>query len=118
MGPGELLRWQWQGYPRYHTTRANLLLHLSSVPFFWAGTLLMLGGLFTLSWSSVLAGLFCLSVPVIVQGLGHKRLESTPPAPFSSAWNFVARFCLEQWINLPRFVLSGGWARAWRGARR
>lgn len=117
MGPVSLLRWQWDGYPRYHTTRANLLLHLCTMPFFWVGTGLLLLGLFTLAWPPAVAGFVCLLVPVIAQGFGHKRLETTPPAAFTSPWNFVARFCLEQWINFPRYVLSGGWGRAFRDAR-
>jgi hypothetical protein len=117
MGPWELLRWQWEGYPRYHVTHANLLLHLVSAPFFWAGTLLLLWGLLTLDWVEVVLGIVCLLVPVIAQGVGHKRLEATPPAKFTSAWNFMARFTLEQWVNFPRFLLSGGWVRAFRDAR-
>ena len=109
MGPAELLRWQWEGYPRYHARRANLLLHICSVPFFWAGTVLLLVGALSLNWVWTAVGFACLLVPVIVQGIGHKRLESTPPAPFTSPWNFIARFCLEQWINFPRFLLSGAW---------
>ena len=35
----ELLRWQWQGYPRYHHSRANLAVHILVVPLF----LLVLG---------------------------------------------------------------------------
>ncbi|HEY3646056.1 MAG TPA: terminase [Gammaproteobacteria bacterium] len=116
MGPRELLRWQWEGYPRYHTRRASLLLHLFSMPFFWAGTLLLSMALVTLSGSLALWGFLCLPVPVIAQGFGHKRIEPTAAAPFTSPWNFVARFCLEQWINLPRFILSGGWGRAFRDA--
>lgn len=113
MGPAELLRWQWSHYPEAHTTRANLLLHISTAPFFWAGTLLLLVGLFTLRWGLAVLGFACLLVPLIAQGLGHKRLESRPPRPFTGPWNFVARFCLEQWINFPRYVLSGGWGRAY-----
>lgn len=112
MGPAELLRWQWANYPEAHTTRANLLLHIFTAPFFWAGTALLLAGLFTLNWGPALLGLACLPVPLMAQGLGHKRLEPNPPLPFTGPWNFVARFCLEQWINFPRFVLSGGWGRA------
>ena len=117
MGPLDLLRWQWEGYPRYHTSRPNLLLHLCTMPLFWAGTVLLLVGLLTLSWATLVLGMVCLLVPVIAQGVGHQRLGSTPPAPFSSPWNFVARFVLEQWVNFPRYVLSGYWSRAFRDAR-
>jgi hypothetical protein len=117
MGPMELLRWQWIHYPEAHTTRSNLLLHICTAPFFWAGTVLLLVGLFTLSWGPGVLGFACLLVPLMAQGLGHKRLESQAPAPFTGPWNFVGRFCLEQWINFPRFVLSGSWGRAFNENR-
>lgn len=117
MGAAELLRWQWANYPGTHATRANLLLHICTMPFFWAGTLLSLAGLLTLRWPPVVLGFACLLVPVIAQGFGHKRLEPNPPAPFTNPWNFVARLTLEQWITFPRYVLSGGWGRAYRDAR-
>jgi len=112
MGPMELLRWQWANYPDAHRSPANLLLHLFTAPFFWVGTVLLLVGLFTLGGGAAALGFACLLVPLLVQGLGHKRLETRPPVPFTGPWNFVARFCLEQWINFPRFVLSGGWWQA------
>ena len=112
----ELLRWQWDNYPGAHTSRANLLLHLGSMPFFWLGTVLLLGAI-VLSGSLVLLGFGCLLVPLIAQGFGHKRLEPKASAPFTSPWNFIARFALEQWVTFPRYVLSGGWGRAFRDAR-
>jgi len=114
MGLRELLRWQWEGYPRYHMQRVNLLLHLISVPFFWAGTLLLVAALVSLRWSPAAIGFGCMVLTIIAQGRGHK-LEAVPPAPFTGPGNFVARFCLEQWVNLPRFILSGAWWRANRG---
>ncbi len=115
MGPRELLRWQWQGYPRYHGSRVNLLLHVFSVPFFWAGTVLLIAALLTLRWPLLVASLGCMLVALIAQGRGHK-LEAEPPAKFTSPWNFAARFCLEQWINFPRFLLSSGWWNNFRSA--
>lgn len=109
MGPAELLRWQWASYPATHATRANLLLHLCTAPFFWVGTLLLLWALFTLNWPSAVTGVLCLSVTVLTQGFGHRRLENQAPAPFTSPWNFMGRIFLEQWITFPRFLLSGGW---------
>jgi hypothetical protein len=31
--------------------------------------------------------------------------------------DFVSRFFCEQFVNFPRYVLSGGWAKAFRQAR-
>jgi hypothetical protein len=111
MGPRELLRWQWEGYPRYHTQRVSLLLHLISMPFFWAGTLLLVAAVSSLRWPLGVVGFGCMLVALIAQGRGHK-LEPVAPAPFTGPGNFVARFCLEQWINFPRYVFSGGWKAA------
>jgi hypothetical protein len=46
------------------------------------------------------------------------RFEPEPPAPFRSRLDFAARLFSEQWVTFPRFVLSGGFARAWRAAGR
>lgn len=116
MGPAGLLRWQWANYPSAHRNRANLLLHLGTVPLFWAGTLVLLLALVRLSWPAAVTGVVCLLVPMVAQGFGHRRLEAEPPAPFTSPWNFIARLVLEQWITFPRYVLSGGWRRAFRDA--
>lgn len=116
MGLSRLLRWQWANYPGAHLNRVNLLLHLGTVPLFWAGTLLLLSAPARQSWPAAVVGVVCLLVPVVVQGFGHKRLEAQAPAPFTSPWNFIARLVLEQWVTFPRFVLSGGWGRAVRDA--
>ena len=112
---GELLKWQWEGYPRYHQSRANLALHILVVPLFLAGNLIVLGALFTQSWRGVLLGVALTLISVLAQGRGHKR-EPVPPEPFTSAANAVGRIFLEQWVTFPRFVLSGGWAHNWRGS--
>jgi hypothetical protein len=111
----ELARWQWQGYPRYHQSRANLLLHIVVIPAFVVANATLVVGLICGSW--VVAGLAALAMvaSVALQGAGHKR-EPVPPEPFTSPANAVSRLVLEQWITFPRFVLSGGWRRAWRGA--
>lgn len=113
----QLLRWQWQGYPRYHRCRYNLLLHLLVVPLFLAGNLAVLAAwpLGAAAWA--LGGLAAMAVSVALQGRGHHR-EEHPPEPFSSPLNAVARIFLEQWVSFPRFLLSGGWWRAYRAAGR
>ena len=39
MSVSELLRWQWEGYPRYHRARVNLLVHIVAVPLFLLGNI-------------------------------------------------------------------------------
>jgi len=60
-------------------------------------------------------GVPAVALPLVLQGRGH-RLEAKRPEPFRGPGDFVARIFVEQWVTFPRFVLSGGFSRAW-GAR-
>jgi uncharacterized membrane protein YGL010W len=116
LSPGELLRWQWDGYARYHQSKANLLLHIVVVPLFLAGNVALVAAIFQRSWWLAAAGVIAMVVSVVLQGRGHGT-EANPPVPFSSPANAVSRIFLEQWVSFPRFVISGGWVRALRAAR-
>ena len=107
----QLLAWQWEGYARYHQSRANLLLHIVLVPLFLSGNVLSLVGMVRLDWKKALVGVVCTVASIALQGRGHKG-EGVPPVPFTSRGNAIARIFLEQWITFPRFVFSGGWRRA------
>jgi hypothetical protein len=106
-----LLSWQLSIYPTAHRHRGNLLTHILTVPLFMSGTVI-----FTLGW--MWPWLFAIGPAVMVgvmalQGRGHKQ-EAEPPAPFLGPLDVIARIFAEQWITFPRFVLSGGFSRAWR----
>ena len=113
---GELLRWQWEGYPKYHQSRANLLIHIVAVPLFLFGTVTLVASALQTSGLLLALAIGCIVVAVALQGSGH-RLEPVPPEPFSGPLNFVSRLFLEQWVTFPRFVLSGGWGAALRKIR-
>ncbi len=107
-----LVRWQWSVYPEAHRDRRNLAIHILTVPVFLAGTLaLPLAAL--VHWALAPAGLAAMALAMVLQGRTH-RLETTPPPPFLGPGDVVGRIFAEQWINFPRFVLNGGFARAWR----
>jgi uncharacterized membrane protein YGL010W len=57
MSISELLHWQWQGYPRYHQSRANLLLHIVVVPVFLVGNIALFVAAFQASWPVALLGM-------------------------------------------------------------
>ena len=113
MNIGELLRWQWDGYPRYHQSRTNLLIHIVAVPLFLLGTIGVVVAIVQLSIVFLVTAIVCVVVAVALQGRGH-RLEPIPPEPFSGPLNFVSRLFCEQWVTFPRFVISGGWGAALR----
>jgi hypothetical protein len=113
MGPSELARWQWDGYPLYHGNRANLVIHILLVPVFLAGNIALAAGLVMRSWPTALSGLAAMALAFAAQGIGHGR-EPNPSIPFAGPANAFARVFLEQWITFPRYVLTGGWLRALR----
>ncbi len=109
-----LSAWQWRLYPDNHCTRSNLMLHVLTVPLFQLGTLMVLSAPWSSLWSAI-AGLGSMALAVVVQGRGH-ALEPVKPVPFLGPLDAPNRIFLEQWFTFPRFVLSGGFAAAWRKA--
>ena len=112
----ELLRWQWDGYAKYHQSRANLFIHIVAVPLFLIGTIALVAALFLLSLMLLAVALAGIVSAVVLQGRGH-RLEAVPPQPFTGPLNFVSRLFFEQWVTFPRFVISGGLRGAMRRMR-
>jgi phage terminase small subunit len=110
MTVGQLLKWQWQGYARYHQNPTNLLLHIVAVPLFLVANLVAIVAVVQLSLGLLALAILGIVVSVSVQGRGHK-LEAVPPEPFTGPANALGRLLFEQWVTFPRFVLSGGWSR-------
>lgn len=111
--PGGTLAWQYRHYPEFHADRRNLVLHVLTVPLFQGGTVLLTGPLWGPAWLA-LAGFGAMAFAMAVQGRGH-RIEQNPPAVFRGPLDVATRIFAEQWLAFPRFVLSGSFARAWRG---
>ena len=106
-----LLRWQFALYPGNHRNRRNLVLHIMTVPLFMTGTVAVAAA-WLWPWLAAV-GAAAMLVAVAVQGRGHKR-ETEAPVPFTGPLDVVRRIFVEQWVTFPRFVASGGFARAWR----
>ncbi|MCS3902858.1 hypothetical protein J2T55_000866 [Methylohalomonas lacus] len=115
MNLSELLRWQWSAYPSTHTHRVNLLVHVVTWPFFVSGSLMIVAGIILLQPALTLLGLLGTSGAAMAQLQSH-RFEPQAPARFSSPWDLIRRFLAEQFVTFPRFLLSGGFAAAWRRA--
>ena len=109
----ELFRWQWNGYSTYHRSRKNLLLHIVFVPLFLTANIGLLFAIIAHSWILGFVSIPTMGIAIALQGHGHRQ-ENIPPEQFTSPLNAIFRIFLEQWINFPRFVISGGWSRAMR----
>jgi hypothetical protein len=111
----DFFAWQWGLYPDGHKTKTNLIIHILTVPMFQLGFLSLLSTPLV-GWSG-LSGLVGMVIAVAAQGRGHKG-EPTAPVPFLGPLDMLSRLFFEQWVTFPRFVLSGGFGRAWREASR
>lgn len=112
-----LVTWQWRGYAATHRNPINLIVHLIAVPLFVLASLVLLSALFQLSVLPLILGVIGLLAALALQAHGH-RLESKPQEPFSDTTDAVQRLLLEQFFTFPRFVLNGGWWRAWKTRQR
>ena len=116
MDRSNLFSWQWSLYPAGHRHRMNLVLHVLSVPFFWAGAATLIGApLAGHPWLS-LAGLAAMVLVMALQGRGH-RMEAVAPVPFEGPADVARRILAEQFVTFPRYVFSGEFARAWRESK-
>jgi hypothetical protein len=111
----ELLKWQREGYPRFHRHRGNLVLHLFAVPAFVIATLCFVASVLTLHFLVTPLALAAMAAAFAIQGAGHAR-EENPSIPFDGPADTVSRIFAEQFVTFPWFVLSGEWTRAYRGA--
>lgn len=99
-------------YHRQHQHPTNLLLHLLAVPLFILSCLVLLTGLFQLSFVALVTGVIGLIASVALQRRGHRHeTEASDPPDLKT-------LLVEQFVTFPRFVLSGEWWRAWRKRRK
>jgi hypothetical protein len=61
------------------------------------------------------AGMVAMVAAIAAQGRGHAR-EAVGPAGFLGPLDAIVRIFAEQWVTFPRFLASGGFARAWKRA--
>lgn len=93
------------------------MLHLLAVPLFILAFLLIVTGVFGLSFVNFAIGIVGLLAALGLQRHGH-TLEKQASEPFSGRKDAVSRLLVEQFVTFPRFLLSGGWWRAWRERHR
>lgn len=108
---------QFGDYPRVHTTRANLLIHIVAVPVFDLSWVAFVAAVAARSPAGALASVAVAAAAFAAEGRGH-AVEPERPIPFAGPRDVVTRIFAEQFITFPRFVLSGGWGRACRAARK
>jgi len=116
----DLVEKQWSDYADRHRNSNNLLIHIVAVPLLWFASFQVLGGVFLLllgvpgAFDMLLWAALLIGVSLFAQARGH-AMESIEPAEFASPGDFARRLFSEQFINFPRFVMSGGWLKNLQG---
>jgi len=108
---------QFSDYPRVHTERANLLIHIVAVPVFDLSWVAFVAAIAARSPVGALASVAVAATAFAAEGRGH-AIEPERPIPFAGPRDVVTRIFAEQFITFPRFVVSGGWSRAYRATRK
>ncbi|MDR9753911.1 DUF962 domain-containing protein [Pseudomonas sp. SZMC_28357] len=109
--------WQWRAYGANHQHPTNLVLHLIAVPLFIVAALLIICGVLGLHFGNLAIGVIGVIAALALQRHGHS-LEAQASEPFADRKDAVSRLLVEQFLTFPRFILSGGWWRAWRNRHR
>lgn len=84
--------------------------HAPSVSFFSA-----LWNAAHLAWVGLAFSLFDMTIAFAAQGFGHGK-EKNPPISFAGPVDALSRIFVEQLFNFPRFVVTGGWRRAFKAS--
>jgi uncharacterized membrane protein YGL010W len=111
----DLVEWQWKGYKDFHGSRLNLLIHIIAVPAFILATVNVVWALLHAQWFFASFGLGSMMIAFMAQAVGHAA-EKNPAIPFDGPLDAISRIFVEQFFNFPRFVVSGGWLKAFRAA--
>ena len=117
----ETVEMQWNSYAERHRNKAHLMIKIVGVPLVWLmviqafGALLLMlmpgvSGFGTLLWALVLAG-----ASLFAQYRGA-LMEAVKPRPFLMTKDYALWTAADQFVNFPRFVLTGDWLRSLKGA--
>ncbi len=112
----DLVQWQWEGYSQFHGSRMNLLIHVFAVPMFILSTLNAVWATVNAQWFFASSSIGGMLIAFMAQAVGHAQ-EKNPAIPFDGPLDAVTRIFVEQFFNFPRFVVSGGWLKAYRSAQ-
>ena len=115
MNLAKLIEWQWSDYEDKHRNRTNLLIHIVAVPLFWVGIFEILGALTLMlfgvpTFRMIFWALVLMGIALGAEAYGHS-LEGSAPHPAKDKAELIQRLVVEQLVNFPRFVLTGGWLR-------
>ena len=111
----EVLDQQWNGYEERHRNKANLLIHIVTVPLVWFAALQVFGGLILMligvgGLKMWIYAAILVTIALVAQRQGNAMEQAKTVAP-ANPKDFAIHAAAEQFVTFPRFVLTGGWLR-------
>ncbi len=116
MGISETIKQQWADIGVIHSSRLNLIIHVFAVPTFIIGIVGLIYSLVNLRIIEIVSFVLMMAVSLLVQSYGHSR-EKVRSAPFAGPMDALSRILIEQFINFPRFLMTGKWYAALRTSK-
>ena len=116
----ELVDQQWSDYAGRHRNKTHLMLKIVAVPLVWLAGIQAFGALLLMLMPGVSGfgvlvwALALVAVSVFLQVRGA-AMETGAPRPFTFTKDTALWFAADDFVNFPRFVLTGEWLRNLKG---
>ena len=116
----ELVDQQWGDYAERHRNKTHLMLKVVAVPLVWLAGVQAFGALLLMlmpgvsGFSVLLWALVLVAISVFLQYRGA-AMEASPPKPFAFTKDTALRLAADNFVNFPRFLLTGEWLRNLKG---
>jgi hypothetical protein len=117
----EVVDQQWNTYAERHRNKTHLMIKIVAVPVVWLAVIQAFGALLLMLMPGV-SGVGALAWALAMVGaaafLQHRgaAMEATPARPFALTKEHAQWFAADNFVNFPRFVLTGEWLKALKGA--
>src|SRR3954462_15900234 len=96
----DLVEWQWSGYPQFHGSKTNLLIHIIGVPRFILSAVNVIWAVAPLQGFFAGFALGGMMTPFMAQAVGLAQ-QKTPASPFDGPLDALSRIFVEQFFNCP-----------------
>jgi hypothetical protein len=117
----ELVDQQWSDYAERHRDKTHLMLKIVAVPLVWLAAIQLFGALLLMLMPGVSGigplvwALVMVAVSVFLQVRGAS-MEADKARPFALTRDYALWLAADDFVNFPRFVLTGEWLRNLKGA--
>ena len=113
----EVVDQQWSDYEQRHRNKTHLMLKVVAVPLAWFALIQAVGALFLMllprvsGFGTLVFAFVLLGVALFLQHHGATMEASGSPRRPLLTKDYATWLAADNFVNFPRFVLTGGWLR-------